>query len=228
MQEPQQLAEQAAALFETGALAGLRVVITAGPTREAVDPVRFISNHSSGKMGYALARAAVEAGAQVTLVSGPTHLEPPAGVNLIAVESALQMLAACQVHPADIFIGVAAVADYRPAQVAQQKIKKAGETLTLELIRNPDILSIIAESKPRPLCVGFAAETENLASNAEHKLQNKNLDMVIANDAAATFGQDHAGALALWHGGEETLPPQSKAQLARRIIELIAIRIQAA
>jgi phosphopantothenoylcysteine decarboxylase / phosphopantothenate---cysteine ligase len=228
MQEPQQLAEQAAALFETGALAGLRVLITAGPTREAVDPVRFISNHSSGKMGYAIARAAVEAGAQVTLVSGPTHLEPPAGVNFIAIESALQMLAACQAHAADVFIGVAAVADYRPAQAAQQKIKKADETLSLELIRNPDILATIATSKPRPFCVGFAAETENLASNATSKLQHKNLDMVIANDAAATFGQDHAGALALWHGGEETLPPQSKEQLARRIIELIAIRMQAA
>ncbi|MES2624081.1 MAG: bifunctional phosphopantothenoylcysteine decarboxylase/phosphopantothenate--cysteine ligase CoaBC, partial [Pseudomonadota bacterium] len=125
MQEPQQLLEQAAGLFETGVLAGLNVVITAGPTREAVDPVRFISNHSSGKMGYALARAAIEAGASVTLVSGPTSLTPPAGVSFIAVESAEQMLAACQNNPGDIFIGVAAVADYRPAKPAQQKIKKS-------------------------------------------------------------------------------------------------------
>jgi phosphopantothenoylcysteine decarboxylase/phosphopantothenate--cysteine ligase len=170
----------------------------------------------------------MEAGAQVTLVSGPTHLEPPAGVNFIAVESALQMLAACELHTSDIFIGVAAVADYRPVQAAHQKIKKLEEMLTIELVRNPDILATIAASKPRPFCVGFAAETENLASNAQQKLQNKNLDMVIANDAEATFGQDDAGALALWRGGEETLPLQNKEQLARRIIALIATVMQAA
>ncbi len=226
MQEPQQLAEQSAALFETGVLAGLNVVITAGPTREAVDPVRFISNHSSGKMGYALARAAVDAGAKVTLVSGPTNLPPPAGVDFIAVESALQMLAACEARTADIFIGVAAVADYRPAQAAQQKIKKSHETLSLELVRNPDILATIATSNPRPFCVGFAAETENLAHNAQQKLQNKKLDMIIANDAEATFGHDHASAIALWMGGEETFTQQSKEQLARCIIELIASRMQ--
>jgi phosphopantothenoylcysteine decarboxylase/phosphopantothenate--cysteine ligase len=226
MQEPHQLVAQAAALFATGALAGLAVVITAGPTREAVDPVRFISNHSSGKMGYALARAAVEAGATVTLVSGPTHLPPPAGVTFIAVENALQMLAACEARTADIFIGVAAVADYRPAQAAQQKIKKSAETLSLELVPNPDILATIAASNPRPFCVGFAAETENLVRNAEQKLRNKKLDMIIANDAEATFGHDHAGAIALWTGGEETFARQSKEQLARRIIDLIAVRIQ--
>jgi phosphopantothenoylcysteine decarboxylase/phosphopantothenate--cysteine ligase len=228
MQEPQQIAQQAAGLFETGALAGLNVVITAGPTREAVDPVRFISNHSSGKMGYALAKSAVEAGANVTLVSGPTALTQPSGVNFIAVESALQMLAACEAQLADIFIGVAAVADYRPAHVAQQKIKKSGAALALELVRNPDILATIAARKLRPFCVGFAAETENLAHNAKQKLQLKNLDMIIANDAATTFGSDQANALVLWHGGEEALPPQSKEQLARRIIQLIAVRMQAA
>jgi phosphopantothenoylcysteine decarboxylase/phosphopantothenate--cysteine ligase len=228
MQEPQQLAEQAAALFETGALAGLNVVITAGPTREAVDPVRFVSNHSSGKMGYALARAAVEAGANVTLVSGPTALTPPSGITFIAVESALQMLAACEALAGDIFIGVAAVADYRPAQKAPQKIKKSGETLSLELIRNPDILATIAAREPRPFCVGFAAETENLARNAQQKLHDKKLDMIIANDAEATFGHEQAGALALWHDGEEVLPQQSKEQLARRIIALVATRMQAA
>ncbi len=227
MQEPSHLAAQAAALFETGALAGLSVVITAGPTREAVDPVRFISNHSSGKMGYALARAAAEAGASVTLVSGPTNLIPPPRVNFVPVESAAQMLAACEAHPAAVFIGVAAVADYRPAHPAQQKIKKNDETLSLELIRNPDILASISAGKPRPFCVGFAAETENLASNAQQKLQNKHLDMIIANDATSTFGSDHAAALVLWPGGEELLPAQSKEQLARRIIELIAQRIRA-
>lgn len=228
MQEPQQLAEQAAALFETGALAGLNVVITAGPTREAVDPVRFISNHSSGKMGYALARAAAEAGANVTLISGPTSLMPPAGVKFIEVESALQMLAACEAQVIDIFIGVAAVADYRPAQPAQQKIKKSDATLSLELVRNPDILATIAARQQRPFCVGFAAETENLAQNARQKLEAKKLDMIIANDAAATFGNDDAGALALWHAGEEALPQQSKEQLARRIVGLIAARMKAA
>jgi phosphopantothenoylcysteine decarboxylase/phosphopantothenate--cysteine ligase len=228
MQEPQQLAEQAAALFETGALAGLNVVITAGPTREAVDPVRFISNHSSGKMGYALARAAVEAGARVTLVSGPVSLVPPSAVSFIAVESAVQMLAACEAQVTDIFIGVAAVADYRPAQVARQKIKKSGETISLELIRNPDILATIAARQPRPFCVGFAAETENLARNAKQKLRDKNLDMIIANDAEATFGNEQAGALALWPDGEEALPRQSKEQLARRIIALVAARRQTA
>jgi len=136
------------------------------------------------------------------------------------------MLAACEAHMADIFIGVAAVADYRPAQAAQQKIKKSEETLSLELVRNPDILATIAASNPRPFCVGFAAETENLASNAQQKLQNKKLDMIIANDAEATFGEDHAGAIALWEGGEETLARQSKEQLARRIIDLIAVRMQ--
>ena len=228
MQEPQQLAEQAAALFATGTLAGLNVVITAGPTREAMDPVRFISNHSSGKMGYALAQAAMEAGAKVTLVSGPVNLTPPPGVVFVAAESGLDMLAACQAHQADIFISVAAVADYRPAQPAQHKIKKSADRLSLELVRNPDILATIAASHPHPFCVGFAAETENLASNARIKLEHKKLDMIIANDAKATFGQDRAEAIAIWKDGEEILAPQSKHQLARHIIELVAKRKQLA
>src|SRR5690606_9260209 len=141
---------------------------------------------------YALARAAQEAGAKVTLISGPVALPAPERVRLVRVESAREMLEACQANPGDVFIGVAAVADYRPAQVAEQKIKKGTQTLQLELVRNPDILATMAQLKPRPFCVGFAAETESLEKNALTKLDEKQLDMIIGNDAVATFGQDAA------------------------------------
>lgn len=227
MMEPQQLLEQAAALFETGALAGLEVTITAGPTREAIDPVRYISNHSSGKMGYALARAAVEAGARVTLISGPVALPVPDRVTVIPVTTALEMLAACEANPGAIFIAAAAVADYRMAEVAPQKLKKAASELNLQLVRNPDILATLAARQPRPFCVGFAAETENLATNAKAKLQQKHLDLIFANDATATFGSDVAQALACWRDGEQLLPAASKDQLARHMIALIAARLEA-
>lgn len=227
MRETVLLLENAAALFETGALAGLRVTITAGPTREAIDPVRYISNHSSGRMGYALAQAAVEAGAQVTLISGPTSLPQPERLEFVAVESAQQMLTACQAVPADLFISVAAVADYRVAEVAPQKLKKQAETLSLILVRNPDILATIAAGNPRPFCVGFAAETEQHATHARAKLQQKQLDLIFANDAAATFGQDSTSVTAYWPGGEALLPHNSKTQLARQMIALIATRVQA-
>jgi len=227
MREPAQLLENAAALFESGALAGLRVSITAGPTREAIDPVRYISNHSSGLMGYALAQAAVEAGALVTLISGPTNLRRPERLNFVAVESAQQMLDACQAASADLFIAVAAVADYRVADVAPQKLKKQAEALNLQLVRNPDILATIAASEPRPFCVGFAAETEQHAAHAKAKLQQKRLDLIFANDAAATFGQDSTSVTAYWPGGELLLPYGSKAQLARQMITLIAERLRA-
>jgi phosphopantothenoylcysteine decarboxylase/phosphopantothenate--cysteine ligase len=226
MAEPQQLLQDAAALFETGVLAGLRVTITAGPTREALDPVRYISNHSSGKMGYALARAAAEAGAHVTLISGPTNLMPPERVQLIAVESAQQMLVACQTHPGDIFIGVAAVADYRAAEPAPHKIKKQAEALSLQLVRNPDILAAMAACNPRPFCAGFAAETENLAANAQAKLHSKKVDMIFANDAGSTFGQDEAAITAFWSGGEHSFARCSKDQLARQLIALISTRMR--
>lgn len=226
MTEPEQLAQEAAALFASGALHGMKVTITAGPTRETIDPVRYISNHSSGKMGYALARAAVEAGAIVTLISGPVSLPPPERVALVAVESAQDMLQACETHPCDVFVGVAAVSDYRPAEPAAQKIKKSEAALTLPLVRNPDILAAMAARKPRPFCAGFAAETENLAANAQTKLAAKNLDLIFANDASSTFGQDDATVTAYWNGGELAFPRGSKEQLARAMITLIAARLK--
>ncbi|HTQ98507.1 MAG TPA: bifunctional phosphopantothenoylcysteine decarboxylase/phosphopantothenate--cysteine ligase CoaBC [Candidatus Acidoferrum sp.] len=222
--EPAELLQLCAAQFHTGSLAGRRVVVTAGPTREAIDPVRYLSNHSSGKMGYAIAEAAIEAGAQVTLISGPTSLAPPPRCTLVQVESARDMLAACQANAADIFIGVAAVADYRVAEPAPHKIKKSADELTLQLVRNPDILATMAASKPRPFCVGFAAETDNLAVHAQEKLRNKKLDLIVANDATTTFGSDTAAVHVYWQGGELALEAQSKPQLARRLIALIGER----
>lgn len=226
MREPTLLVEESAALFSSGVLDGLRVTITAGPTREAIDPVRYISNHSSGKMGYALAAAAVEAGAQVRLVSGPVALPVPDRVTLVRVDSAAQMLQACQDAPGDLFIAVAAVADYRVAEPAAHKMKKIAGTLQLTLHRNPDILATIAASEPRPFCVGFAAETEHLADHARAKLTGKGLDLIFANDATATFGSDSSSALALWADGEQQLPMANKAQLARHMVALIATRLR--
>lgn len=225
MLEPNALLALAQSSFESGLLAGKKVTLTAGPTREALDPVRYLSNHSSGKMGYALAEAAAEAGADVTLVTGPTALEAPERVKTIKVESAEDMLQACQAHPADIFIGVAAVADYRPAAPAAHKIKKSQDTLTLTLVRNPDILATMAASSPKPFCVGFAAETQDLARYARGKLEAKGLDLVFANDASATFGNDEAEVLALWRDGETLLERASKTQLAREMIRLISSRL---
>lgn len=226
MSEPEQLVRDAAGLFTTGALNGVKLTVTAGPTREAIDPVRYISNHSSGKMGYALARAAVDAGASVTLISGPVTLAPPERVQLVKVETAQQMLQACAAQPCDVFVGVAAVADYRAAEPAQQKIKKNAGELLLPLVRNPDILAAMSARTPRPFCAGFAAETENLAANAQGKLAAKNLDLIFANDASSTFGQDEATVTAYWKGGERSFPRGSKEQLARDMIALIAARLQ--
>lgn len=225
MLEPARLLDLCAAQFESGLLAGKNVTITAGPTREAIDPVRFISNHSSGKMGYALAEAAAEAGARVTLISGPVNLPVPQRVHCIRVESALQMLEACQATPTDIFIGVAAVADYRPAETATQKIKKDADRMALQLVRNPDILSTMATSQVRPFCVGFAAETENIEANALHKLEHKNIDMIVANDASATFGSDDASPTVYWPGGSQVFEGNSKAGLTRALVRLIAERL---
>lgn len=230
MLEPTAITELCAAQFATGALAGVKVTITAGPTREAIDPVRYLSNHSSGKMGYALAQAAVDAGAAVTLVSGPVAIPAPDRVRLIKVESAQQMLEACLAEPGEVFIGVAAVADYRPARVAASKIKKQSDTLTLQLVRNPDILATIAQLKPKPFCVGFAAETEQLADYAKGKLHDKRLDMILANDATATFGSDSASVTAFWHKDghvkEALFERAGKALLAREIITLISANWQ--
>ncbi len=218
----------ACGVFQTGALQGRHVIITAGPTREAIDPVRFISNHSSGKQGYALAEAAVEAGASVTLVSGPTSLSPPERVNCIQVESAREMLAAVLAHTsdADIFIGVAAVADYRPAAAAEQKMKKQDEAgMTLQLVQNPDILKTVAQQENRPFTVGFAAETEKLIEHATAKLHRKQLDMIIANNVANSdigFNADDNETVIITTGTTVTLEKMSKASLARHLIQEIA------
>jgi len=222
MLEPQAIAELAAAQFASGALAGVKVTITAGPTREAIDPVRYLSNHSSGKMGYALAQAAMEAGAAVTLISGPVALTPPERVKLVKVESAQQMLDASLADPGEIFIGVAAVADYRPAQVAGSKIKKQADTLTLELVRNPDILATVAQLKPKPFCVGFAAETDQLADYAKAKRKSKGIPLLAANLAQYAFGRDDNALTLFDDQGEHVLPRTSKVELARQLVRHIA------
>lgn len=227
MEDPANLCAMACALFATGSLDGKKVVITAGPTREALDPVRYISNHSSGKMGYALARAAAEAGANAVLISGPVQLEPPERVKTIAVESAADMLAAAlnEVDSADIFIAAAAVADYRPASVAEQKIKKTDDDMHIQLIKNPDIVATVAALPRRPLTVGFAAETENLELYAAKKLRKKKLDLVIANDVSDTtigFNSDDNRVLLVQPDGSKTLPTMNKALLANKLIEHIA------
>ena len=227
MEQPAVIAAAAASLFQSGLLAGKRVVITAGPTREALDPVRYISNHSSGKMGYALARAATEAGASTTIISGPVSLDVPDKVRRLSVESATQMLdqSLALLKECDIFIACAAVADYRPATKEQQKIKKGPEQVTLQLVRNPDIVTAVAESENRPFTVGFAAETNDVLSYARDKMQRKGLDMIVANDVSDPsigFNSEHNAATVLWSGGEQALPRASKDSIARHIIELIA------
>ena len=227
MEDPATLCTMASALFATGLLSGKKVVITAGPTREALDPVRYISNHSSGKMGYALARAAVEAGASTVLISGPVQLQPPERMKTIAVESAADMLAAAleEVKGADIFIAAAAVADYRPADVAVQKIKKNDDDMHIQLVKNPDIVATVAALPERPLTVGFAAETENLEHYATKKLHKKNLDLVIANDVSDTtigFNSEDNRVLLIQHGTSKALPTMNKNLLANKLIEHIA------
>lgn len=227
MLEVEQLVESAAETFTTRALEAQHVVITAGPTREALDPVRFISNHSSGKMGFALAEAAADAGARVTLIAGPVHLATPPRVRRLDVVDAQQMRDASleQLGDCDIFIATAAVADYRPAQIAPQKIKKNAANMTVELVKNPDIVAEVAAHQPRPFTVGFAAETEQLETHARGKLERKGLDLIIANDVAAAgigFGSDDNAALALWPQGQQRFEPRSKRQLARELIQLIA------
>ncbi|GAB4511848.1 MAG: bifunctional phosphopantothenoylcysteine decarboxylase/phosphopantothenate--cysteine ligase CoaBC [Sulfuricaulis sp.] len=228
MLEPADLVVMISELFGSGELDGRTVVITAGPTWEAIDPVRGLSNRSSGKMGYAVAKAAVEAGARVILISGPTSLPDPERVHTIRVESAQEMHDAVQAHiaGADIFIGVAAVADYRPVQAAEGKIKKTQEKMTLDLVRNPDILASVAALKPAPFTVGFAAETENLEQHARQKLEDKKLDLVAANRVGADlgFGVDENSLLLVEHGSITELPVQPKAKLARALIHHIATR----
>ncbi len=210
-------------------LRDLSVAITAGPTREAIDPVRYISNHSSGKMGFALATAFAERGANVTLISGPVNLLTPPNVTRVDVTSAQEMCQAALKSAVEnqIFIGCAAVADYRLAEVSTQKIKKSGEELSLKLIRNPDIISAVAHlSENRPFTVGFAAETQNLVDYAQDKLQRKNLDMICANDVSGgqAFNTDENMLQLFWKTGGKTLSLKSKTDLARELATEIVAR----
>ncbi|GAB3111114.1 bifunctional phosphopantothenoylcysteine decarboxylase/phosphopantothenate--cysteine ligase CoaBC [Aestuariicella hydrocarbonica] len=228
MLEPTELADLTARQFSRGELSGKSVVITAGPTREAIDPVRYISNHSSGKMGYALAQAAIEAGANVTLISGPTNLAPPQRCHFVSINSAQEMYDAAMssLSDCDLFIASAAVADYRPASAAEQKIKKTGQdTMSIELVKNPDIVTAVAASRPRPMTVGFAAETQDVISYARDKLTRKKLDVVIANDVSQTgigFNSDDNAVTVVWADREEALAQRSKAQLGRELIQRLA------
>ncbi len=215
-----------------GGLAGLGVLVTAGPTREAIDPVRYISNHSSGKMGYAVASAARAAGASVILVSGPCALPPPPGVERVSVESAAEMRDAvmARVEGADIFIAAAAVADYRPARPAGQKIKKKSKGMDIALVRNVDILAEVAARAHPPFTVGFAAETEKLEAHAREKLERKALDLIAANPVAGAnvgFGADVNRLRVFWRDGERDLGEAAKTELAARLVALVAERFRA-
>jgi phosphopantothenoylcysteine decarboxylase/phosphopantothenate--cysteine ligase len=228
MIEPADILASCANLIANGPLNEKSVVITAGPTREAIDPVRFISNHSSGKMGFELASAAAKAGANVTLIAGPVSLPTPKGVRRVDVESAEQMLEAALIasEQADIFIGAAAVADYRPQLVAEQKIKKgAEEVMEILLTKNPDIIATIAAQPERPLMIGFAAETENLVEYARSKLVRKGLDLVIANDVSQAdigFNADQNEVILVGPNGELPLPKAGKSELAEQLISHIS------
>ena len=222
-------------LGRSGALSGYRVVVTAGPTLEPIDPVRYISNHSSGRMGYALARAARDRGAAVILVSGPTALEPPVGVDFRAVTTAREMLEAVvdAVRDAHALIMAAAVADYRPTRAAEQKIKKGEGGLSLQLSRNPDILAEVvaryADRTPPLISIGFAAETENLVENARAKLKRKGLDLIVANPVPATFGAEGTQVTLIdREGNVEPWPPLSKEELTERIVDRLVERLHQA
>lgn len=227
MLEPEHLAQQVTGFFQPGRLQGQKIMITAGPTREAIDPVRYISNRSSGKMGYALAQAALDTGAEVTLVSGPVCLQPPQPVTLLTCQSALDMYQQVMDHinEQDIFIASAAVADFRVVDVAAQKIKQSSSMKTLQLTENPDILASVAGLDDGPFCVGFAAETHDLEKHAQDKLARKRLDMIAANrvdDQASGFDVDVNALSVYWPNGGVELERQSKTLIAERLIDIIA------
>ncbi|MGD8977138.1 MAG: bifunctional phosphopantothenoylcysteine decarboxylase/phosphopantothenate--cysteine ligase CoaBC [Gammaproteobacteria bacterium] len=231
MLEPGELVDQAAAMLSpaSGSLTGKKVVVTAGPTREPIDPVRYITNRSSGKMGFAVAAAARAAGAEVVLISGPVHQPTPAGVRRVDVETAEEMLreTTAAVAGADVFIAAAAVADYRPKEAAGHKIKKHGESMDLSLTRAPDVLATVAASNPRPFVVGFAAETQDLEANARKKLETKKLDLIAANlvGQGVGFDCDDNALMVLWADGGQQFPPAPKTRLARQLLEFIAERL---
>jgi phosphopantothenoylcysteine decarboxylase / phosphopantothenate---cysteine ligase len=226
MLEAEEIASLTAKSFETTILTGSRLLVTAGPTREAIDPVRYISNRSSGKMGYAVAIAALEAGADVSLISGPVNLPEPERVNVTNVNSAAEMHSAVmqKIMETDIFISAAAVADYSMENISDQKIKKSNDSFELKLKKNPDILSEVAALQNAPFSVGFAAETENLEANAQLKLKSKKLDMIAANQVGSNQGFDvETNALTvIWKTGLKQLQQAPKTRLARNLINLIA------
>ncbi|MFL6626136.1 MAG: bifunctional phosphopantothenoylcysteine decarboxylase/phosphopantothenate--cysteine ligase CoaBC [Burkholderiaceae bacterium] len=231
MLEAVDLRDELIAFFQPKLLRGKRILVTAGPTFEAIDPVRGITNHSSGKMGFAIARAAQEAGADVTLVAGPVHLPTPRGVRRVDVQSARQMHEAVLplAGASDVFVATAAVADWRPAQMNEHKIKKDGKKVapTFELTENADILADVARLSPRPYCVGFAAESENLVKHAREKLQRKNVPLIVGNLGPATFGRDDNALVLVDAAGERELPNADKLTLARQLVQEIARRIAA-
>lgn len=236
MLEPGELADAVtgpgfAPVAAAGVLGGKTVVMTAGPTREPIDPVRYLTNRSSGKMGYALANAALRAGARVVLISGPVDLARPRGVELRRVLSAADMYRVTHevIAGAEIFIAAAAVADYRPVAMAARKIKKTGETMTLEMVRTPDVLASVAALPSAPFTVGFAAETDKLLGYARGKLENKSLDMIVANCVrdGKVFDADDNAVEVLWPGGSRSFPRTNKSVLAAALIDLIASRYQA-
>lgn len=225
MVEPDAIADALRTLWGPRPLSGVRVLLTAGPTFEAIDPVRGITNRSSGKMGYAIARAALDAGARVTLVSGPTSLATPPGVERIDVVSADDMYEAVKrrVADADIFVGVAAVGDYRPVKTSEQKIKKSERALTLELAPTRDILAYVADLPDAPFCVGFAAESEKLLEHAEAKRRRKKLPLLVANLVQDAMGADESELTLLDDEGKHALPRASKDALARQLVAHIAL-----
>ncbi len=238
MLQPMDLVERCEAFFRgqhpPKLLKGKSLLLTAGPTREALDPVRYITNHSSGKMGYALAQAAAAMGAEVTLISGPVALQAPAGIKVIPIETAQQMYleVMSRVTDNDIFIGCAAVADYRPDTVAEHKIKKTtdSDTITIHMIKNPDIIASVAALKTgRPFTVGFAAETQNVEQYALSKLERKNLDMICANNVSVSgqgFNSNDNALTLYWKDGKKSLPLDSKPALSREILTAVSKRLE--
>ena len=229
--QPETIVRQVASVFKTGEMTGKKVVITAGPTREAIDPVRYISNHSSGKMGYAIADAMIDAGAEVILISGPVSLKQPDRCTLVSVTSAHEMLEAATeaAKGTDIFISAAAVADYYITETSDQKIKKKSDKMTLNLAKTPDIVSIVKENNPKLFVLGFAAETQKVEQYAREKLARKNLDAIIANDVSREdIGFNSDDNEALWVEQESThhFSKCNKAQLARDLVALLATKLE--
>ena len=232
MLEPLEILEIFSSSFDKGVMSGKNVLITAGPTQEPIDPVRFITNRSSGKMGYRLAHAAIEQGAQVTLISGPVNIEPPSNCNVIAINTAKEMSDAVKRHikEMDVYIGTAAVSDYSPAKVKDSKIKKAGDnsSMILELKENEDILKFVSELEDRPYVVGFAAETDKLIENAENKLKHKKLDLIVANDVSDKsigFDSEENEVTLITKEEKQLLKKQNKKKISKKIIEFISGRI---